>query len=173
VATTGRLPTNIGLFCKRALYKWLFAAKERFVFKETTTHSHPTSSKRDLYCLIQKRPILCHSKETYIPTNESTKETYTHTQHASASSSCCCSCSCCTWCARCTWQKFTKVSSLLNTLHNMAIGVTLQNFYSLTRQCNAHNAIICNKLQHTATHCNTIVFQNFYSRCTQCARCTC
>ena len=30
----------------------------------------------------------------------------------------------------------------------MAIGVTLQNFYSMTRQCNAHTAIPCNTLQH-------------------------
>ena len=41
VATISRLPKNIGLFCKRALYKRLYFAKETYIFKEPTNHSHP------------------------------------------------------------------------------------------------------------------------------------
>jgi len=31
----------IGLFCKRALYKRLYSAKETYDFKEPTNQSHP------------------------------------------------------------------------------------------------------------------------------------
>jgi len=36
-----RLHKNIGLFCKRALLKSLYFAKENYIFKEPTNHSHP------------------------------------------------------------------------------------------------------------------------------------
>ena len=43
VATISRLPKIIGLFCKRALYKRLYSAKETYTFKEPTDHSHHIS----------------------------------------------------------------------------------------------------------------------------------
>ena len=36
-----RLLQIIGLFCKRALYKRLYSAKETCIFKEPTNRSHP------------------------------------------------------------------------------------------------------------------------------------
>ena len=41
VATISRLLKIIGLFCKRALYKRLYSAKETYDFKEPTDCSHP------------------------------------------------------------------------------------------------------------------------------------
>jgi len=42
VATISRLLEIIGLFCKRALKKRLYSAKETYNFKEPTNRSHPT-----------------------------------------------------------------------------------------------------------------------------------
>jgi len=44
VATTSRLLKIIGLFCKRALQKRLYFAKETCDYKEPTTCSHPIGS---------------------------------------------------------------------------------------------------------------------------------
>ena len=41
VATTSRLLKIIGLFCKRALSKRRYSAKETYDFKEPTNRSHP------------------------------------------------------------------------------------------------------------------------------------
>ena len=41
VATTSRLRKITGLFCKRALEKRLYSAKETYNFKEPTNRSHP------------------------------------------------------------------------------------------------------------------------------------
>jgi len=41
VATISRLLKIIGLFCKRALYKRLYSAKETYNVKEPTNRSHP------------------------------------------------------------------------------------------------------------------------------------
>jgi len=41
VATISRLPKNMGLFCKRALLKRQYSAKETYNFKEPTDRSHP------------------------------------------------------------------------------------------------------------------------------------
>jgi len=42
VATISRLLKIIGLFCKRALSKGRYSAKETYNFKEPTNRSHPT-----------------------------------------------------------------------------------------------------------------------------------
>ena len=44
VATTCRLLKIICLFCKRALWKRLYSAKETYNFKEPTSRSHPISA---------------------------------------------------------------------------------------------------------------------------------
>jgi len=44
VATISRLLKIIGLFCKIALQKRLYSAKETYSFKEPTNRSHPTST---------------------------------------------------------------------------------------------------------------------------------
>ena len=41
VATISRLLKLTGLFCKRALQKRLYSAKETYNFKEPTNRSHP------------------------------------------------------------------------------------------------------------------------------------
>ena len=41
VATISRLHKITGLFCKRALQKRLFSAKETYYLKEPTNRSHP------------------------------------------------------------------------------------------------------------------------------------
>ena len=43
VAMISRLPKNIGLFCKRALLKRRYSAKETYNLKEPTNRSHPIS----------------------------------------------------------------------------------------------------------------------------------
>ena len=44
VATISTLLQMIGLFCKRALSKRRYSAKETYNFKESTHRSHPISS---------------------------------------------------------------------------------------------------------------------------------
>jgi len=44
VATISRLLKIVGLFCKRALSKRLYSAKETYNLKEPTNRSHPISS---------------------------------------------------------------------------------------------------------------------------------
>jgi len=51
VATISRLPQNISLFCKRALEKRLYSAKETYNFKEPTNRSHPINIS-DSYVLL-------------------------------------------------------------------------------------------------------------------------
>jgi len=46
VATNSRLLKITGLFCKRALQKRLYSAKETYNFKEPTNRSHPMSVYR-------------------------------------------------------------------------------------------------------------------------------
>jgi len=41
VATISRLLNFFGLFCKRALLKRRYSAKETYDFKESTNRSHP------------------------------------------------------------------------------------------------------------------------------------
>ena len=43
VASSSRLLQIIGLFCKRALYKRRYSAKETYNFKEPTNRTHPIS----------------------------------------------------------------------------------------------------------------------------------
>jgi len=47
VATIGRLLKIIGLFCKRALQKRLYSAKETYDFKEPTNRSYPIFGSRE------------------------------------------------------------------------------------------------------------------------------
>ena len=51
VATISRLLKIVGLFCKRALSKRLYSAKETWTVKEPTNRSHPipVPKKRDTY----------------------------------------------------------------------------------------------------------------------------
>jgi len=53
VATISRLLKIIGLFCKRALRKSLYSAKETCNFKEPTNRSHPISSFHTLVFLYK------------------------------------------------------------------------------------------------------------------------
>jgi len=76
VATISRLPESIRLFCKRALEKRLYSAKETWICKEPTNHSHPIGAPcawwgwsgkiMGLFCkkALEKRPY--SAKESYI-----------------------------------------------------------------------------------------------------------
>jgi len=55
VATISRLLKIIGLFCKRALYKRPYAAKETYNYKEPTNRSHPVHMIA--YCHVWTRHI--------------------------------------------------------------------------------------------------------------------
>ena len=48
VATMTTLLKIIGLFCKRALYKRLYSAKETYHFEEPANRSHPIRSSRHI-----------------------------------------------------------------------------------------------------------------------------
>jgi len=50
VATIGRLLKIIGLFCKRALQKRLYSAKETYNCKEPTNCSHPMPYSAAVCC---------------------------------------------------------------------------------------------------------------------------
>jgi len=71
VATIGRLLKIISLFCKRALSKRQYSAKETYDFKEPTTCSHPIRASTmvsfaecSLFngALLQKRPVNLRSR---------------------------------------------------------------------------------------------------------------
>jgi len=55
VATISRLLKIIGLFCKRALQKRPFSAKETYTFKEPTNRSHPIHMR-----MIHPVDLTCH-----------------------------------------------------------------------------------------------------------------
>ena len=57
VATISKLLKIIRLFCKRALYKIDYSAKETYNFKEPTNHSHPILIYILLILIFQKLPI--------------------------------------------------------------------------------------------------------------------
>ena len=75
VALVSRIDTIIGLFCKRALEKSQYSAKETYNFIDPTNRSHPihwslagsTGWQGDVWCLIcighfaQKSPIISDS----------------------------------------------------------------------------------------------------------------
>jgi len=49
VAMISRLLRIIGLFSKRALYKWLYSAKRTYNFMEPTNRSHPVLTQRTIH----------------------------------------------------------------------------------------------------------------------------
>ena len=55
VATIRRLLKTIGLFCKRALQKRLYSAKETCNFKERTNRSHPICGHLTLLVSLHKK----------------------------------------------------------------------------------------------------------------------
>jgi len=57
VATISRLLKIMGLFCKRALKKRQYSAKETYNFKEPTNRSHPITESRLYSNFFQ--PVLC------------------------------------------------------------------------------------------------------------------
>jgi len=64
VATTCRLLKIIGLFCKRALYKRWYSAKDTCNFKEPTNRSHPILQRRDFCVCIHVH--LCHTHTSHV-----------------------------------------------------------------------------------------------------------
>ena len=67
VATISRLPENISLFCKRALYKRRYSSKETYDSKEPTNHSHTIRRIRGIirvcWCGRKRRRIVLQGGE--------------------------------------------------------------------------------------------------------------
>jgi len=59
VATISCLLKSISLFCKRALLKRLYSAKENYHFKEPTNRSHPIHDFDELVCAYIERNFKC------------------------------------------------------------------------------------------------------------------
>jgi len=63
VATISRLLKIIGLFCKRALQKRLYSAKETYNLKEPTNRSHPIQRSAlcgQIVCVfVRERESVC------------------------------------------------------------------------------------------------------------------
>jgi len=74
VATMSRLLKTVGLFCKKALYKRRYSAKEAYDFKEPTHRSHPIS----LYMCIWYRPILIYAYTVVVFSYAYKWQTYLH-----------------------------------------------------------------------------------------------
>ena len=55
VAMISRLVKIVGLFCKRALIKRWYSAKDTYHFKEPTRRSHPHSYTTPLPCRCERR----------------------------------------------------------------------------------------------------------------------
>jgi len=69
VATIGRLLKITGLFCKRALQKRLYSAKETYNFKEPTSRSHP---------ILSVAVVLVEQFVDYIPHCNTLQHTASH-----------------------------------------------------------------------------------------------
>jgi len=79
VATISRLLKIIGLFCKRALYKRLYFAKETYNFKETTNRGHPILECMYRYKLYQYAVTHCNAlQHTATPCNTLQHYVYTY-----------------------------------------------------------------------------------------------
>jgi len=75
VASISRLLKITGLFCKRALFRRRYSAKETCHFKQPTNRSHPIHKNTDT---ILREPIMRHHRHTHTYTHTHT-HTYTHT----------------------------------------------------------------------------------------------
>jgi len=60
VATISGLLKMVGLFCKRALSKRLYSAKETYNLKESTNRSHPIHIHKQALLIIQKAASTAH-----------------------------------------------------------------------------------------------------------------
>ena len=121
----------IGLFCKRALKKRRYSAKETYHFKEPTNRSHP----------IRLRTVAINTLQ----------HTATPLQHTATH--------CKTLQRICLPQKSFYIC--LRTVANSTLQHTATHCNTLQHtatRCNTlqHTATHCNTLQHTATHCNTL-----------------
>ena len=66
VAATSRLLKIICLFCKRALQKRRYSAKETYDFEQPTNRSHPINNMQDAPRFIHKRTSARSSGESYM-----------------------------------------------------------------------------------------------------------
>jgi len=122
-----RLLKTIGLFCKRALQKRLFSAKETCNFKEPTNHIHPI------------RP---ESRSYRLRAMDTLQHTATHCntlQHTTA---------------HCNALQHTVTNC--NTLQHTVKHCNTRQHTVTHRNTPQHTITQCNTLQPTATHHNTL-----------------
>jgi len=81
VASASRIDTIIGLFCKRALYKRLYSAKETCNFIDPTDRSHPIAQKKPLLFLSQHHITSLHITSHHITSHHITSHTYNIIRH--------------------------------------------------------------------------------------------
>jgi len=156
VATISRLLKIIGLFCKRALQKRRYSAKETYDFKEPTNRSHPihVTTYNHTYAYIQTQTpcwwlwrfkdrhthihtCACICTYIYIRTHIHTfTHIYTFIQTQTPRFWLRCFGNRATLCSLClAMWKFSKVNSLLNFLCTMSVRLTLGNCLGTGQHC--------------------------------------
>jgi len=143
VALTRRLLKIIGLFCKRALWKKLYSAKETYDFKEPTNRSHPICVN-----VVHSRMCKCHCIHIYMAIEN--VMCYNCCFHATNQSCDARTATHCNTLQHTVWidcSRLQRNATHCNTLQRTAT------------HCNTlqHTATQCNTLQHTATHCNALL----------------
>jgi len=145
VATIRKLLKITGLFCKSALQKRLYSAKETYNFKEPTNRSHLKPEFKQ-----QKQRLCPQSTATRCTILENTATQCSTLQHTATS---------------CNTLHYTA-AHCIKLQHTAAHGYTLQRaatHYSTLQ----HAATHCNTLPHTATHCNTLYHTKILPDCQQ------
>ena len=90
VASISRLLNIIGLFCKRALQKRRYPAKETYDFKDPTNRSHPIHRCADTtHTETHIHTFIDTTADTDTDTHKHTHTKHTHTQHTRARSHTC------------------------------------------------------------------------------------
>jgi len=69
VALASRIDKIIGFFCKRALCKWLYSAKDTYNLIDPTDHSHPiyTISPIHMWNVVAHMNECCHIWISHVP----------------------------------------------------------------------------------------------------------
>ena len=128
VALISRMDKILGLFCKRALYKRRYSAKETYNFINPTDRSHPIMYRNPTIgnTLFGRMDGSCHTLPRVMSRVCMSHVTHTHNCYL--------------------YNKLQHAATRCNALQSTATHCsTLQ-----------HTAAHCNILRHTATHCNTL-----------------
>ena len=132
VATTSRLLKMIGLFCKRALLKKRYSAKETYHFKTPTHRSHPICEEVTYEWVMAQSNASCHTWMSHV----TWEWVMSHMDQ-----------SCHGWVSRVSYD--CVVSDVNESCHTRFLPCIMSPWHD-------NNATSCSTLQHTATHCNAV-----------------